>query len=117
KALLRLRHAERTARDEQQRRSELLDMIHEPFLLLEKDWRLAYVSAKGAQLLRKKHEPLFGRDFWGVVPGGKKSPFHEPFQRAMAERSAVEFEAFSRELAGWFEIRISPYQDGLLVFI
>lgn len=117
KALLRPRYAVAAARDEPKWIFDLLDNIREAFLVLDRDWRLSFVGEKGAQLLRKDRAAVVGQNLWEVLPGGKGSVFYEPFQRAMTERTAAEFEEFCPGLGGRFDVRVSPYQDGLLVFL
>jgi len=76
-------------------------------------------AVKGAQLLRKDRDAMVGPGALGsACPRGDDSVFHEPFQRRHdGAETPLNSRRSLRALTGWFEVRVSPYQDGLLVFL
>jgi len=110
-ALLRLRRAERMHR----RAAAVLEATTDGFVVLDRDWRYAYLNPRAEEAFGRRRDQLLGRNVWEVFPEGVGSAFEREYRRAMDDRVAVEVEDFCRPLGRWVEARAFPAEDGLAV--
>ena len=105
--------AVRTARDEAVR---LLETMTTGFVAIDRDWRVTYLNAEGAHLVRLTPAELVGRDLWEAFPGLDESDIGSHCRRAMSAGEPAQVEAYCAHLDGWFEVRITPSPSGLSVY-
>lgn len=95
-----------------------LDSLREGIQILSPDWRYLYINEGAAQHGRKSREELLGKTMMECYPGIERSPVFGVLERCMRERRAEnitsEFE-FEDGQRGWFELRIQPCPEGLIV--
>ena len=107
----------RAAADEtSQRLSLTLEHISDAFLLLDADWRCAFLNGQGERLLQRKRENLLGRSIWEEFPEAIGSRFQKEYERAVATGQAVRFQEFFGPLDGWFEVNAYPTPEGLAIY-
>jgi signal transduction histidine kinase len=97
------------------RADALLASIAEPIYLLDRDWRFAFINDAAEQLLRQPRAALLGRTLWEAFPDVVASPFEGPFREAMSEGRAASVEAYFAPLATWFDVRLFPWDGGIIV--
>jgi PAS domain S-box-containing protein len=60
-------------------------------------------------------EQLVGRHIWTEYPDAEGQPFQQAYERAMTTRTEERFEACYEPWDRWFENRVFPVDDGLLI--
>ncbi|HET8936138.1 MAG TPA: ATP-binding protein [Polyangiales bacterium] len=96
----------------------VLDLMQEGLQVIAFDWRYLYVNRAAAEHGRRSKQALIGRTMHEVYPGIQDTPLYAVLQRCMHERAAECFEnefGFGEGRRGWFEVRIEPVPEGLLV--
>jgi PAS domain S-box-containing protein len=94
-----------------------LDSISEGFVILDRDWRFAYVNPAAERFIQKSRAELLGRSQWESFPEAGERLFGREYRRAVAENIPVQFEEFYPEpLNAWFEVRAYPSPEGLSIF-
>jgi PAS domain S-box-containing protein len=99
--------------------TNILESITDGFLVLDYEWRFAYLNPRAGEILqplRASSEDFIGKNFWDEFPALEDSEFGRHYRRAMEERVPVEFEAFYLPLKSWFEVRGYPSRDGLSIY-
>ncbi len=104
--------AERSARQQAQRVTNILESVTGGFVTLDAGWRYEYVNAEAARLVGRSREDLIGRSLWEVFPEAESTVAARELRRAAETRETVEFEDFSLALGRWFRNRASPTADG-----
>lgn len=102
--------AVRTARDEAAR---LVDSMQTGFASFDRDWRITYVNASGANIAGRVANELIGRVLWEEFPGLDELQFGREYRRAMETGEVVDIEAYYPHLDAWFEVRCVPTAEGL----
>jgi len=97
-------------------REDLLDRISDALVGLDSDWHYTYVNRRAAELFGRTPEELLGRHIWTEFPEGVGQPFHLAYERALAEQVFIQIENYYAPWERWFENRIYPSSDGLLIF-
>jgi PAS domain S-box-containing protein len=96
--------------------SEVLESITDAFLLLDPQWRLAYMNRQAEILLGRKHEELIGRVAWQAFADAVGTDVERELQRAIRERVTTKFETFYAPLQKWLFIAAYPSAEGLSVY-
>lgn len=94
----------------------MLARVSDGIVALDRDWRYTYVNGAGAALLGREPGTLLGKHIWTEFPEGVGQPFHLAYEKAMAEQLPGSFEAYYAPWARWFENRLYPSPEGLLIF-
>ncbi len=95
--------------------SGLLARVDEGIFVLSPDWRFVYVNKAGAAIMGRHPEEMLGLHAWTEFPEVVGSPFHEAYLRAMETQEASAIEDYFAPWDRWFENRLYPSRDGLLV--
>lgn len=97
--------------------TSVIERVNEGFVVLNKDWRYAYVNNKAAQMLnREKPGDLIGRHIWTEYPEGVGQPFYHAYIKAMEIQETIYLEEYYEPWDRWFENRIYPSEDGLAIY-
>jgi diguanylate cyclase (GGDEF)-like protein/PAS domain S-box-containing protein len=112
--LVNTRQALQKAKDEQ---SAILDSIGDAFFAVDSQWRITYANRKARAFIGQATQDIVGKTLFELTPGILASPYFPSYQKAMAGRENVFFEAFSETLDAWIEVRIYPGDDGLSIYV
>lgn len=93
-----------------------LEGMSDAFFLLGSDWQFAFINSTAEALLQRTREDLLGKSVWQEFPEAVGSTFQESYERAVAERCAVRFQAYFPPLETWFEVSADPTPAGLAVY-
>jgi len=95
---------------------DIIEHISDGFVVLDKDWHYIYVNQKAAIMLQR-HKPtdLIGKHIWTEYPEGVGQPFQIAYEKAMREQVSLVFEDYYEPWDLWFENRIYPSPDSLLI--
>jgi PAS domain S-box-containing protein len=101
-----------------QRISNIVESITDPFVTFDCQWRYGYVNQEAARLLKRSPEELVGKRWQDVFPEAAQSNtfIAQELERAVAEQVTVKFEAFCVAVNRWLEISAFPFPDGLTVY-
>lgn len=94
----------------------LLERVSDGIVAFDAGMNYTYVNARGAELLGRNPEDLVGKNYWEEYPEAKGTPFAKAYQRALKTQEALVIEDYYAPWDRWFENRIYPSQDGLLIF-
>jgi two-component system cell cycle sensor histidine kinase/response regulator CckA len=114
--LVERERAARRSGDLDRQLREAIESITEALLVLDVDWRVAYLNAEAARLLQRERTALLGRDVWESFPEAVGSTFQLQYERARRENVSVHFEEYFGPLEGWFEIHAYPTATGLTIY-
>ncbi len=95
----------------------VLTGIDDGLLVLDKDWRCAYVNKTAAAFLGSTPQELIGKVVWEALPQTRDSRFYEESTRAVEQEVFVGFEEYHEPLGRWYECRCYPGDGGLTVLL
>jgi PAS domain S-box-containing protein len=116
-AELALREKEAQLHAADRRLAEIVHGMTEACFALDAEWRFTFVNDRSETLLCHRREQMLGRSIWEVFGRLVGTPMEAHYRRAMAERVAVSFEAFSPIAERWLDIRLFPTGEGLAAFL
>jgi two-component system, cell cycle sensor histidine kinase and response regulator CckA len=96
----------------------VLDLMQEGLQIIGFDWRYLYVNRAAAQHGRHSKQELLGNSMLELYPGIEHTPLFAAMQRCLYERTRECFDnefTFPDGRQGWFELRIEPVPEGILV--
>ncbi|RKS77344.1 PAS domain S-box-containing protein/diguanylate cyclase (GGDEF)-like protein [Motilibacter peucedani] len=97
-------------------KDEVLDAVSDALVALDRDWRYVYVNSQAAQLFGRRPEDLLGRHIWTEFPEAVREPYQQAYELALAEQRQVLVEDYIGAWDRWFECRIHPLPDGVVIF-
>jgi len=98
---------------------ELLQLISEGFLLVDRDFRIREISAEGVRMAGRPRADIVGGVLWDQAPMLRDSRIGRCFAEALEEEKPVSLEHQYRWPHGgeaWLEIRAFPSNGGLAIF-
>ena len=97
--------------------SNTLSSIKDGFVILDYNSNYLYINQEAAGLLKVKNpEKLIGKHIWAEFPETKGDTFYDYYQEALKTRKPVRFENYFEPWDRWFENRIIPSDEGMLLF-
>ncbi len=96
--------------------SNTLTSIKDGLVILDRDSKYIYVNEKAANLLGKKAEELIGKHIWTEFHEKIGDVFYDNCQKAITTGKPLSFENYFEPWNKWFENRIIPSQEGVLMF-
>ncbi|HCI80069.1 MAG TPA: hypothetical protein DHW02_10310 [Ktedonobacter sp.] len=94
----------------------ILESMHEAFLFLDTDWRIAYLNQQAAAILQHSREELLGTLLWNVFPEALKSTFCSHYLEAATTQQHVHFVELYSPLNIWVEFHVDPSPQGLAIY-
>lgn len=82
---------------------------------LDRNWRITYLNERAKQHLGR-NENLVGAHILDLFTAGEASAFAEAYRRVMNGGRAESFEACVEPSGDWYEVHVTPTEDGLTVF-
>src|SRR4051794_22858043 len=84
--------------------TNVLEKTTDGFFAVDSDWKLTYINAEAEKMMRCKRDHVLGGVLWEQFPWLIGSTFQANFERVMADRIAIEFEAVDPTGKIWFEV-------------
>ncbi|MCW3996040.1 MAG: PAS domain S-box protein [Candidatus Bathyarchaeota archaeon] len=112
------RKKEKTLKETENRLQVTLDYMLEGCQIIDYDWRYAYINTAAAKQGRKTKKELLGYTMMQVYPGIEKTELFSYLQSAMVNRVSHQIDnefTFPDGSKGWFELRIEPVPEGILI--
>lgn len=116
-ASLKLAQLRRETETIRARLESVLAGIKDQFIVLDQEWRYTFVNDQVIAVTGKTKEDLLGHCIWDVFPESMNSPFDVAVRRAIAEQTFVQVEVFYPPFEQWFENRIYPFAEGVIIFV
>ena len=113
------RLAEIALRASEQRATDIVQSIADGFLTMDREWRITYLSARGAEILsplQKTVSNVLSKVFWEEFPATVGTEIEAGYRRAVREQQPVQFETYYPPLERWFELRAYPSASGMSLF-
>jgi PAS domain S-box-containing protein len=100
----------------QQKLEAILASINDGFVILDRDWRYAYVNDQATTLIERRREDLLGHKVWDLCPDMFDEMPGRELRRAQTAQQPVSFEYFYPARQRWYEHRVYPTPEGLSIF-
>jgi PAS domain S-box-containing protein len=113
-----LKQAQAALRESERRFHGVMDGMKEGVILLGFDWRYLYINQEAELQNGRPASQLLGRTVQECWPSIEQTDFFQVEALVMADREARQVEGpftFSEQGERWFEWRIQPADEGLLV--
>jgi len=93
-----------------------LENMSDAFVAIDNDWKYTFVNQKAALMFGKQPEELIGKNAWVIFPDAIDTPYHKVYYKAMKNKKEVVFEDYYVPWDRWFENRVIPSKEGIVVF-
>lgn len=93
----------------------MLESMTDGFVELDKGWCYRYLNKRAADFYGREQNSLIGKHIWTEFPEGVGQPFHLNYVTAMLEQRVICFEEYYAPWNRWFENRVYPSEDGLII--
>jgi PAS domain S-box-containing protein len=95
---------------------DILEKMADGFMALDIGWHITYVNRRGAAIFHRVPEALTGKHLWTEFPGSADHPFQRMCYQAVGQNQPLTFEEYDGHQDMWFENRLYPLPDGLVIF-
>jgi diguanylate cyclase (GGDEF)-like protein len=95
----------------------ILNGITEAFLVLDDQWRFAYLNDAASRLIGHAPHELLGHSIWDAYPEAVGSTFEEVYRRVAATGRSESFVEFYPPLETTFAVKASPVPGGLSIYL
>ncbi|EIA07216.1 PAS domain-containing hybrid sensor histidine kinase/response regulator [Flavobacterium frigoris] len=99
-----------------ERLTESLENMSDAFVAIDNNWKYTFVNQKAAIMFGKQPEDLIGKNAWIIFPDSLGQPYHKVYYKAMKTKKQIIFEDYYDPWDRWFEIRVIPGKEGLVIF-
>jgi PAS domain S-box-containing protein len=114
--LMERNHARAALQESARTMTNILEKTTDGFFAVDSEWKLTYINAEAEQMVGRKRDELLGGLLWERFPELVGSVFQTNYEKVMAERVAVEFEAVDATGKIWYEVHAYPSNGGISVF-
>ncbi|MBD1871532.1 PAS domain S-box protein [Cyanobacteria bacterium FACHB-471] len=94
----------------------ILERITDAFVALDPEWRYTYVNQRAGHIFNRDPKELVGKNIWEEFPKGIGQKLSHAYYQAVTEQRIVQLEEYYPIWDKWFESRIYPSREGLLIF-
>jgi two-component system cell cycle sensor histidine kinase/response regulator CckA len=96
--------------------TNILERTTDGFLAVDSGWKLTYVNAAAEAMVGRKRDELLGGVLWERFPELVGSVFQANYEKVMAEKVAIEFEASDPSVRTWYNVHAYRSNGGVSVF-
>ena len=96
--------------------TNILEKTTDGFFAVDSEWKLTYVNAAAEAIFGRKRNELIGGVLWERFPELGGSVFQENYEKVMAEKVAIEFEASDSSGKTWYDVHAYHSNGGVSVF-
>jgi len=96
--------------------TNILEKTTDGFFAVDSEWKLTYVNAAAEAIFGRKRDELIGGVLWERFPELGGSVFQENYEKVMAEKVAIEFEASDSSGKTWYDVHAYRSNGGVSVF-
>jgi PAS domain S-box-containing protein len=95
--------------------SEILESLHDGFVVLDRQWRILYLNAAAEKILSRPRQGLLGKVIWDEFPAALGTSLEAAWRQAMEQRTAGHAEEYYPGI-GWVEEHAYPAAEGIWIF-
>jgi two-component system CheB/CheR fusion protein len=95
----------------------LFDSLTEGVCIFDRAWHFIYVNNKAAEIMGKPREELLGKNIWDIYPETVETVSYSQAHHAVEKNIPVSYEVYYPFLETWFESRLYPCADGLIILL
>lgn len=99
-----------------ERLKNTIDSISDGLMVLDRNWRVTYLSKQGARILHDDGFKLEGKNLWETLPQAKERKMCPDFIEAMKKREPRHLEEHYSMYDQWLDIHCYPSHEGLTVY-
>ncbi|HEX4640876.1 MAG TPA: response regulator [Chthoniobacterales bacterium] len=114
--LMERNHARAALVESARTMTNILEKTNDGFFAVDSEWKLTYVNAAAETMFGRKRDELLGGLLWERFPTLVGSVFQTNYEKVMAERAAIEFEASDSGGKTTFDVHAYPSNGGVSVF-
>jgi PAS domain S-box-containing protein len=96
--------------------TNILEKTTDGFFAVDSQWKLTYINAEAEAMVGRKREDVLGGLLWERFPSLVGSIFQKNYEKVMADRVPIEFEAVNSSGKVWYEVHAYPSNGGISVF-
>src|SRR5256714_7141904 len=96
--------------------TNILEKTTDGFLAVDSEWKLTYVNAAAEAMVGRKRDELLGGLLWERFPELVGSVFQANYEKVMADKVAIEFEASDPSGRNWYDVDAYRSNGGVSVF-
>src|SRR3954468_13008924 len=96
--------------------TNILEKTTDGFFAVDPDWKLTYINAQAEAMLHCKRDEVLGRVLWEQFPELIGTIFQRNYERVMAEKIALEFEATDTTSKIFYDVHAYRSNGGISVF-
>jgi len=85
--------------------------LEDVMLIIDKDYNIENINAKGLALLNKSREEVIGRKCYKVISGADNLPEYCPCRQSLKTKKAASIDRYEKRFDRYFSIRTSPVFD------
>jgi PAS domain S-box-containing protein len=109
-------HARSALQESARTMTNILEKTTDGFFAVDSEWKLNYLNARAEEMIGRKRDELLGGLLWETFPELVGSVFQTNYEKVMAERTAMEFEASDPSGKIWYDVHAYPSNGGVSVF-
>ena len=94
----------------------ILDGLADPFMLIDRQWRITYANPVALSLIGDGDGQVVGHILWERFPVLVGSRVEAAYRRAMEERVPVHSEVEGLLSGRWYDLSIHPWTEGIAVY-
>ncbi len=99
-----------------ERFNSMIESMNEGLIVIDRDWRFAFVNTVAGELLERDPTKLIGKTLWSEYPLEEFTDLGLNCKKAMNENLSSASSGVSPRTGRWMENRIYPSPDGILIF-
>jgi PAS domain S-box-containing protein len=96
--------------------TNILEKTTDGFFAIDSEWKLTYVNAAAETMMGRKRDELICGLLWERFPELVGSVFQENYEKVMADKVAIEFEASDPAGKIWYDVHAYRSDGGISVF-
>ncbi|NJM17815.1 MAG: PAS domain S-box protein [Richelia sp. SL_2_1] len=97
------------------RAQDILSSIRDGFAALNRNWQFIDVNHRQVEIMGMNREEILGKSLWEIYQDLIDSEFEHYAQQVMVERNSRQFEFYYPTWNRWFEIRLYPTPEGIVI--
>jgi PAS domain S-box-containing protein len=90
-----------------------LEAIKDPFVAIDRNWRIIYLNRVAAVASRGTFDSLVGKLCWDVWPDVLGTQCEDRYRTAMESGHPIRFEQYRPPIRAWFEVTAVSFEGGL----
>lgn len=94
----------------------IFESITDGFFTLDKNWTCTYANSEFEKITGYREQDYAGRHLLDLIEDGTENIFYRYFQQAADSSNSVHFEAYSRQINKWLEVKAYPSEEGIAVY-